>query len=185
MKRRAAVAAIKSAVVLSLLAPAGCGGARRVYLALTHRIVMTPSESMLPTLKQGDRAAVDEGFYADRPVQRFDLVMYRLARENVSDDMASANVDENSVYLKRVIGLGGETLEIKGGRVYIDGRPLEEPFATVPLTETETFGPVKIPEGEVFLMGDNRPNSLDSRFWAQPTLKKQNILGKVVELLPQ
>ncbi len=166
-----------------LLASGGCETGRRVYYAATHRIVRVPTGAMLPTIKPGDAAAVNEHYYSTHPVERFDMVTYRLPRENVPAGVTG--IDENTQYLKRVVGLGGETLEIKGGRVYIDGRVLEEPFATAPLREQDAFGPLKIPEGEYFILGDNRQDSLDSRYWARPTLKKQYITGKVVEVFPQ
>ena len=168
-----------------LLALGGCNGGRAIYHAVAHRIVKVPTEAMVPTIKPGDRAAVDERYYANHPVQRFDMVTFKLPAENLTAEMAGMMTDENTIYLKRVIGLGGETVEIRGGRIYIDGRELEEPFATVPLTPRDEFGPVKIPEGEFFLMGDNRQNSLDGRYWARPTLKRQYILGKVVEIFLQ
>ena len=167
-----------------LLALGGCDGGRGIYYALTHRIVRVPTEAMMPTIKPGDTAAVDLGYYSERPPERFDLVMFEWPAENIPAEMMGA-MDENTLYVKHVVGLGGETLEVKGGRVYIDGRVLDEPFNTVPLEAKEKFGPVKIPEGEYFLMGDNRPNSLDGRYWARPTLKMQHILGRVVELFPQ
>jgi signal peptidase I len=166
-----------------LLASGGCDGGRGMYYALTHRIVRVPTENMMPTIKPGDYAAVDEGYYTGHPVQRFDIVIFKLPQEYMTSDMPPA--DDKLVYVKRVIGLGGEVLEIKGGRIYINGRAQDEAFATVPLTERDAFGPVTIPEGEFFLMGDNRQNSLDGRYWARPTLRKQYILGKVVEIFPQ
>ncbi|MCA1618491.1 MAG: signal peptidase I [Acidobacteria bacterium] len=166
-----------------LFASGGCDAGRRVYYASTHQIVRVPTGNMEPTIKPGDSAAVDLGYYSEHPVQRFDLVTFKLARENISPEMLG--MDETTVYLKRVVGLGGETLEIKRGSVYIDGRALDEPFTAVPFFENEKFGPVKIPEGEYFLMGDNRPNSLDGRYWARPSLKKQQLLGKVVKIFPQ
>jgi len=153
---------------------------RRLYYAATHKIVRIPTENMLPTIKVGDYAAVDTGYYEKHPVERFDMVIFTLSPENIRVDVQGVN--KNTVYLKRVVGLGGETLEIKGSRVYVDGRELEEPFETIPEPHGG-FGPVRIPDGEYFLLGDNRPNSDDSRFWPKPTLAKKNLLGKVVEIL--
>ena len=59
---------------------------------------------------------------------------------------------------------------------------MEEPFETVPLEPIHKFGPLRVPEGEYFLLGDNRPNSADSRFWPKHTLPKRHLLGKVVEI---
>ena len=178
MKRRA----FKLILSLPLLfTSGGCDAGRRLYYASTHQVVRVPTGNMEPTIKPGDMAAVDTGYYSGHPVQRFDLVMFKLAPENISPEMEGMD----TVYLKRVVGLGGETLEIKGGGVYIDGRALEEPFTAIPSDAREEFGPLKIPAGEFFLMGDNRPNSLDGRYWARPTLKQQQLLGKVVKIFPQ
>ena len=79
--------------------------------------------------------------------------------------------------MKRVIGLPGETVEIKGGEVYIDGEVLEEPYLDV---ETiGDFGPYEVPEESYFMMGDNRNDSQDSRYWNNTFVKRNKILGKV------
>ena len=91
--------------------------------------------------------------------------------------------NKNTYYIHRVVGLGGETVEIKDGRVYVNGRALREQFATVPSDAREHYGPLKIREGELFLTGDNRPNSWDSRHRPRPTLSAAHIPAKVVEVL--
>ena len=91
---------------------AACLSPRRVYYAATHRIFRIPTENMLPTIKVGDEAAVDMGYYQEHPVERFDMVVLTLPPENMPD---VEGVDKDTVYLKRVVGLGGETLEIKDG----------------------------------------------------------------------
>jgi signal peptidase I len=164
----------------SLVLCAGCDAARRVYYAAAYRTARVPTEAMLPTIKLGDYISIDENYYSKHPVQRFDIVAFRLPPENVPP--AVSGVAPNTVYVKRVIGLGGETLEIKGGKVYINGRALEEPFPSVPLGAGDKFGPVGIPEGELFLLGDNRQDSLDSRYWRRPTLRGQYVSGKVIEI---
>lgn len=152
---------------------------RRLYYAATHQMFRVPTEAMLPSIKVGDYAAVDRGYYESRPVERFDMIVFSLPPENVPPNSGTR---AGETYVKRVVGLGGETVEIKDGKVYVNGRELEETFQTVPLDPRMKFGPVRVPEGEYFLLGDNRQNSWDSRHWPKPTIAKKNILGKVVEI---
>jgi signal peptidase I len=77
-------------------------------------------------------------------------------------------------YVKRIIGLPGETVEVRNGQVFIDGRPLAEPF--VPGQMSYTMRPQVVPEGTVFVLGDNRNNSNDSHNWG--TLPIENIVGR-------
>ena len=175
--------ASRRVLTFAVLAACCCAAAcspRRIYYAATHQIVRVPTSNMEPTIKVGEMAAVDTGYYEHHPVERFDMVILTLPPENI--DPERLGTQEGTVYLKRVVGLGGETLEIKDGRVYVDGRALEETFETVPLGPDDKFGPVRVPAGEYFLLGDNRQNSLDSRYWPKPTLPKRNLLGKVAEI---
>ena len=180
MNRRALRLTLPLPLLLTL---GGCQAAHWVQRAAAHRVIKVPSAGMAPTINPGDMAWVEDGYYRGRPVERFDIVTFRLSPEHFSEFMGG--MDEEAEYVQRVIGLGGETLEIKAGRVFVDGRPLEEPFDRVPFVQESPFGPVRIPPGEVFLLGDNRPNSLDGRYWARPTLSTGNIIGKVGQILPQ
>jgi signal peptidase I len=88
------------------------------------------------------------------------------------------DTDEGEL-IKRVIGLPGETIEGKEGHVVIDGRVLFEPYLADTVV-TSDFGPVTIPDGEVFVMGDNRPNSHDSRFPDIGTIEVDSIVGRAI-----
>lgn len=158
---------------------AGREGARRAYLSATHRIVRIPTGNMQPTIEIGDFAAVDESYYSTRPVERFDLIIFQ------HPQLDEISGEKNTTYLKRVIALGGERVEIRKGKVYVDGAELGQPFSFVPHDAEEDFAPVVVQEGEFFILGDNRPNSADSRYWKQPTLGKSHIRGKVVEIIRQ
>jgi signal peptidase I len=126
-----------------------------------------PSGSMVPTLYEGDRIIVSKLSYRFHPPQRGDIVVFRFP------------LDQKKTYVKRLIGLSGETVQLKDGRLYINGREVPEPYLP-PNTYFPDFGPVKVPEGSFFMLGDNRMNSEDSRIWG--FLDRQLIVGKAVFL---
>ncbi|MDF2873255.1 MAG: Signal peptidase [Anaerocolumna sp.] len=125
-----------------------------------------PTGSMENTIKVGDRIIAFRLAYTFGEPKRGDIIVF-----NFPDD-------ETQQYLKRIIGLPGETIDIKDGKVYIDGSttPLEENY----LKETPVgdYGPYTVPEDSYFLMGDNRNDSLDSRFWENTFATKDEIIGK-------
>lgn len=127
-----------------------------------------PSGSMQNTIRVGDRVIGLRFAYWFSEPERGDIMIFRLPD------------DESQLFIKRLIGLPGETLEIRDGRVYINGAetPLDEPY----LAETPAgdFGPYTIPEDSYFMMGDNRGNSWDSRYWENTFVPRDNILGEAV-----
>jgi signal peptidase I len=113
-----------------------------------------PSGSMLPTLHEDDRVLVNKLSYDLHDVNRGDLVVF----ERPEGETAGQIKD----LIKRVVGLPGERIEQRDGDVYIDGQLLEEPYL-VDGSETTNLDPQTVPEGHVFVMGDNRGDSMDSR----------------------
>jgi signal peptidase I len=112
-----------------------------------------------PTVSRAERALLPI-----RDIRRRDVVVFKYPDEPERD------------FIKRVIGLPGETLELRNKKVYINGQPLDEPYvhflepasASQEVTSfdvRERYGPVRVPEGQYFVMGDNRDNSQDSRYW--------------------
>ncbi|MBI2881155.1 MAG: signal peptidase I [Candidatus Tectomicrobia bacterium] len=102
-----------------------------------------------------------------KDVQRGNVVVFKFPR------------DESRDFIKRVIGLPGEVVEVRGREVLINGKPLDEPYAKYDevgeqgaFPTRERFGPVRVPDGHLFMMGDNRDNSLDSRAWGFLSLDK-------------
>lgn len=134
-----------------------------------------PSESMLPTLEVNDRLIVEKVSYHFAAPHRGDIVVF--------DPPKAAHSGGNAL-IKRVIGLPGERIAIHGGVVSIDGKPLREPYVMeAPYYADPDWAYLglpdgKIPDGMVFVMGDNRNNSLDSHVWgAQPI---RDIIGHTV-----
>ncbi len=134
----------------------------RTYVAQMFYI---PSGSMLPTLQIGDRIVVDKLSYDIHGVQRGDIVVFRRPPLEPAD---------YSDLVKRVVGLPGDTIASVGGRVYIDGKPLDEPWLPSPAPVTSPSPlpydfslnhPYTVPAGEYFVMGDNRTDSEDSRYF--------------------
>lgn len=126
-----------------------------------------PTGSMENTIMPGDRIiALRLTYYVSSP-ERGDIVVFRYPD------------DESVLYVKRVIGLPGETVEVKDGEVYINNSdtPLDDSF--VKEQPVGDFGPYEVPEGCYFMMGDNRNNSQDSRYWVNKYVEEDKILGKV------
>lgn len=162
-----------------------------------------PSGSMLPTLKIGDHILVNKFIYGIRipfigkrllkfhAPQRGDVIVFVYP------------VDPGKDFIKRVVAVGGDTLEVRNKRLYVNGEPVPDPCACFQLgiasdfedrgwvcgqkgvasaaaagraTGGDNYGPVVVPPGHVFVMGDNRDRSYDSRFWG--TVKLENVKGK-------
>ncbi|HEX2196947.1 MAG TPA: signal peptidase I [Actinomycetota bacterium] len=136
-----------------------------------------PSASMEPTLVEGDRVLVEKLSYRWGEPERGDVVVFEKEFATVAlthddpfwEDIASAlkglfgfPTGGTQDFIKRVMAVEGDTIEGREGRVYVNGEPVEEPYLTEG-TETSPFGPVEVPEDMIFVMGDNRGNSDDSR----------------------
>ena len=136
--------------------------------------ILVDGLSMMPTLHNENRMVVNKMSYKIGEPERFDIVVF--------------HATEEKDYIKRVIGLPGDKIEYKDDTLYINGKAYEEPYLdeakeqmiegplTEPFTLEEIIGQQTVPEGEVFVMGDNRRYSKDSRHIG--TIKQSEILGK-------
>ncbi len=125
-----------------------------------------PSPSMVPTIEVQDRFLLNKTAYWFKQPQRFEIIIFKPPAEAGSRDD----------FVKRVIGLPGETIRVHRGVVYINGEPLREPFISPDRAPIQEFGPYIIPDGHLFMMGDNRNNSQDSRYWGP--LPLENVKGQ-------
>jgi signal peptidase I len=148
-----------------------------------------PSSSMRPTLKVSDYILVPKFIYGLRLpfVQSTVLSWASPSRGDVVVFIHSPNNLEELTHefkgnlVKRVIGMEGDTVEVLGDQVFVNGTKLDEPYAQWNLGGRHlTFGPIQVPHGSVFVMGDNRDDSEDSRFWQDPFVKIEHIQGRVL-----
>lgn len=126
---------------------------------------IVPTGSMLPTIQLQDRLIVDRVFYKFDSFKRGDIVVFQ------APDSAQEDLD----LVKRLIGLPGEKVEIKNGKVFINDQALNEPYIMAP--PDYDYGPVTVPKNSYFMLGDNRTASKDSHIWG--FLPSDKILGKV------
>ena len=155
-----------------------------------------PSASMRPTLLEGDRVFVEKISlnYKLRDVQRGDILVFYPPFAKLEEDLWSKFTrfvglfDKNDAYIKRVVAVGGDTYQIstdaKTGAsvVLINGQKLNESYLyenkTIDCTSNMYCGPATVPQGQYLMLGDNRANSQDGRFWG--LLPKERIIGKAV-----
>ncbi len=174
-KKRSGLAFLKELPVLILIA-FGLALLIKTFLVQAFYI---PSESMVPTLEIGDRVLVNKLIYRFREPRRGEIIVFVAEREaqpkksffrkifdTLTEGLGATQPAEKD-FIKRVIGLPGDTVEMRDGVVTItttDGKRLrlDEPYLSSD-KDTSAFGPAKVPPGKYFVMGDNRPNSRDSR----------------------
>jgi signal peptidase I len=152
------------------------------------RAFRIPSGSMLPTLQIGDRLlvnklsygirlfAVTESLFVFDTPERGDIVVFRRR-----DEESTKNEDESDKHIiKRVIGTPGDEIQIVGQKVFVNGERISEDYGEIQWQQggIKDFGPRKVPENKVFLMGDNRDDSRDSRYWEDPFLEIDRIEGR-------
>ncbi|MBV8884591.1 MAG: signal peptidase I [Chroococcidiopsidaceae cyanobacterium CP_BM_RX_35] len=149
-------------IVISLLLAFGI----RTFVAEARYI---PSGSMEPTLLINDRLIVDKISYDFEAPHRGDVVVF-----NPTETLQ--NEGFHDAFIKRIVGLPGDKVEVKGGRVYVNDCPLKEPY--IAAKPDYHFGPVTVTPDSYLVLGDNRNNSYDSHYWG--FVPRHNIIGRAV-----
>lgn len=132
---------------------------------------IVPTGSMLNTIQKKDRIIASRLAYINNDPERYDIIIFRFPD------------DETQCFVKRVIGLPGETVQVINGVVYVtktDGETIQTDDEFITMGEpVGDFGPYIVPEDSYFVMGDNRNESWDSRYWTNKFVKREKIIGKV------
>lgn len=148
-------------------------GVLMAIVLLIQRFVIQPvrveGSSMQPCLHNKDYVLLEKISYYVKDPKRFDVVVFETYQNN-----------KNKYYVKRIIGLPGETVQIKSGQIYINGVLLSEQYGKDSYIETEGIAstPIVLGSGEYFVLGDNRNNSKDSRSSSVGLIKRKSIVGK-------
>ena len=138
-----------------------------------------PSGSMIPTLAIGDHILVNKFVYGVR-IPFFRNQLFAVGAPRRGDVVVFIYPqDEDKDFIKRVVGVAGDVVEVRDKRVFVNGEPAHDPFAHYDTNEQErlvekrdNFGPFTVPPNYIFVMGDNRDHSYDSRFWGPVSLDK-------------
>jgi signal peptidase I len=137
-----------------------------VVILFLYQPVKVEGTSMMPALADQERIFINKFSYRFGSIERGDLVVFWFP------------ADTSKSYIKRVIGLPGDTVEIVNGEVRVNGQPIEEPYVPGEYRDHGTMPPVRVPPAHYFVLGDHRSSSNDSRSWG--TVHRSFIYGKAV-----
>jgi signal peptidase I len=137
-----------------------------VIIVFLYQPVQVEGTSMAPLLSDQERIFINKFVYRFEPIRRGDVVTFWYP------------LDRSKSFIKRVIGLPGDTIEIRAGELYVNGEHVPEPYVPASYFDDSSYGPYKIPPDEYFVMGDHRDSSNDSRIFG--AVQRKFIYGKAV-----
>ncbi|HUR98772.1 MAG TPA: signal peptidase I [Pyrinomonadaceae bacterium] len=161
------------AEIVVLAAASLCGGC----WGMAYKV---PTDAMRPTITREDMCVVNPAAYSYGEIKRFDIVVFEMPES----EKRRVNAGSSVRHIKRVVGLPGEKIEIRENKLFVNDLVTDEPFEKI-LSSSDpkkNFGPTVVPNDEYFILGDNRPESSDSRYFEHPTIKKADIYSKVIEI---
>jgi len=141
-------------------------GLALVIIVFLYQPVKVEGTSMAPLLSDQERIFINKFVYRFEPITRGDVVVFWYP------------LDRSKSFIKRVIGLPGETIEIRRGIVYVNGKTMDEPYVPPQYADVTDYGPTRVPQGCYFVMGDHRISSNDSRVFGP--VASQYIYGRAV-----
>src|SRR5712664_2350480 len=141
-------------------------GLAMVIIIFLYQPVKVEGTSMAPLLTDQERIFINKFVYRFEPIGRGDVVVFWYP------------LDRSKSFIKRVVGLPGETVEIRQGRVYVNGKRLSEPYIPPEFADSNSYSPLRVPADEYFVMGDHRSSSNDSRVFGP--VPNRYIYGKAV-----
>lgn len=141
-------------------------GLALVIIVFLYQPVKVEGTSMAPLLSDQERIFINKFVYHFEPIERGDVVVFWYP------------LDHSKSFIKRVVGLPGETVEIRHGTLYVNGRAIPEPYVPAQYADTGDFGPVRVPGDSFFVMGDHRISSNDSRVFGP--VASRYIYGRAV-----
>jgi signal peptidase I len=141
-------------------------GLAMIIIVFFYQPVKVEGTSMAPLLSDQERIFINKFVYHLEPIERGDVVVFWYP------------LDRTKSFIKRVVGLPGDEVELRKGHVYINGKNLDEPYVPSQYIDTAAYGPVQIPRDEYFVMGDHRISSNDSRIFGP--VPSAFIYGKAV-----
>jgi signal peptidase I len=158
-KRRAGLAELVLTVVVAFVL---VFGVVRPFVIEAYRI---PTESMVPTLEVGDRILANKFIYHFTDPKKGDIIVFD-----------SVDEGDDQTLVKRVVGVAGDEIQVEDGVLFVNGEAQNEPYLNQELPFRGSYGPTEVPEGHIFVMGDNRGNSADSRVFGP--LPLENVKGE-------